>query len=300
MLSETCCPRSVFQGMGCSTQLAGQSLGDGLAVAFWDTERTERLSYVVHNHLKLTLSLSGTGAIWRRGRCNASEPSFCIAPAGLTTDWHIARKAEAFHLYFHQSVIERTIIRGLGRSTTRIEIPESVFFADDWLCQHVRSTFLCGGWHEPANRLALTQAAHHALDHILAQHSTTTHTLPVKGGLAPSVMKRVAEFVISHLQEPLTISDIAQIAGLSEFHFSRMFKKSTGESPHSYVLRRRVDTAKQLLVSSRMELTEIAKVCGYANQSHFAAQFRNFTSVTPRRYRALHDDGRSRFSYQRQ
>jgi AraC family transcriptional regulator len=290
MLFESYCPRSVFQGSGRSSLGRGEALGDGLAIAHWITDQTEQLSYVFHNHLKLSLSLSGTGSVWRHGagQRNATTLSFCIAPPGLTTDWQISSRAEAFHLYIHQSALHRAIVNGLGRDPAQVEIPERIFFEDDHLYRHIHSTFLHTDWREPANRLALTSAAYCTLDHLLARHSTVTSTNPVKGGLTPSTLRRVDEFVRSHLAQPLSISDIASITGLSEFHFARMFKKSTGESPHSYVLRRRADFAKQLLVSSRMALVEIAKVCGYSSQSHFVAQFRSFTSVTPRRYRALH------------
>lgn len=290
MLFESYCPRSVFKGTGRSSLCRGESLGDGLAIAHWVTDQTEQLSCVFHNHLKLSLCLSGTGSVWRHGsgQRNATTPSFCIAPPGLTTDWRISSRAEAFHLYIHQSVLQRAIVGGLGRAPSQVEIPEHIFFEDDHLYRHIHSTFLHADWREPANRLALTDAAYHALDHLLARHSTVTSRSPVKGGLTPSALRRVDEFVRSHLGQPLSISDIADIVGLSEFHFARMFKKSTGESPHSYVLRRRVDFAKRLLVSSRMELLEIARACGYSSQSHFVVQFRSFTSVTPRRYRAVH------------
>lgn len=292
MLSEKWCRRSVFHGSERNFMRAGECLGNGLAIALWETDRTDWLSYVFHDHLKLTLSVSGTGGVWRRdsGLYN-TVPSFCIAPAGLTTDWRVTSKSEAFHLYFRQSELHRAILNGLGRDPAQVEIPERTFFDDDRLYEYIRSTFLRGGWQEPANRLALTQAAHTVLDHLLARHSTVTRVSPVKGGLTPAALKRVDEFVRSHLGQPLTISDIAGIVGLSEFHFARMFKKSTGESPHAFVLRRRVDFAKQLLVSSRMGLMEIARACGYSSQSHFAVQFRTFTSVTPRRYRSLHIEG---------
>lgn len=294
MLFETYCRRSVFEGTGCSSLLEGASLGDGLAIACWMTDKTELLSYAFPNHLKLSLCLSGLGSVWRLNGSerNSRALSFCLSPPGMTTDWRISGKAEAFHLYVHQSALERAIVGGLGRDAAQVEIPERIFFEDDDLSRHMQATFLSGGWQEPANRLALTQAAYRAVDHLLTRHTTINHASLVKGGLPPSTLRRVDEFVRCHLAEPLSISDIAGVAGLSEFHFARMFKKSTGESPHSYVLRHRVELAKRLLVSSRLGLGEIARACGYSSQSHFAVQFRNFTSVTPLRYRALHANGK--------
>lgn len=294
MSFETDCPRSIFSGNGCSALQAGEVLGDGLAVALWATDETERLSYVFHNHLKLSLAFSRNGSVSRYGSNlhNRDGATFCIAPVGLTTDWRISGRPEAFHLYFHRSMICRAIVNGLERDATQVEIPERVFFQDECLLQHIHSTFLRSDWREPANRLALTQAGYLALDHLLARYSTATRRNPIKGGLAPSALRRVTEFVCARLDTQLTISDIADMAGLSEFHFARMFKRSTGESPHSYVLRQRVDRAKRLLIANQMTLAEIAGACGYSSQSHFSVQFRNFTSVTPKRYRAMHVGGK--------
>jgi AraC family transcriptional regulator len=203
-------------------------------------------------------------------------------------DWWISRKSKAFHLYVHRSLLRRAIVNGLDWDAAQVEIPERVFFEDEPLSQFIHATFLRSDWQEPANRLALTCAGYVALDHLLAHYSTVPRRNPVKGGLTPSALRRVKEFVRSHLDGPLTISDIASVVGLSEFHFARMFKQSTGESPHAYVQRLRIDQAKRLLVANKMPLAEIARACGYSSQSHFSVQFRNFTSVTPKCYRALH------------
>ena len=84
----------------------------------------------------------------------------------------------------------------------------------------------------------------------------------------------------------MRISDLASVAGLSEFHFSRMFKAASGETPHGFVMRRRVERARQLLADTAQPMIDIALACGFSTQSHFAANFRKLSGVTPRRYRA--------------
>jgi AraC family transcriptional regulator len=108
-----------------------------------------------------------------------------------------------------------------------------------------------------------------------------------RGGLAPATRRRVADFVESHLESPLTVGDLAAVAGLSVFHFARVFKQSAGESPHVFVLRRRIERAKRLLSQSRLPLREIAPACGFSSQSHLTARFRKLTGVTPRGYRRI-------------
>ena len=79
---------------------------------------------------------------------------------------------------------------------------------------------------------------------------------------------------------------LAREAGVSAFHFARLFKQSTGNSPHQYLLQRRLDRAKTMLRQAQMSLAEISASTGFADQSHFTKVFRRFTGVTPSEYRS--------------
>ena len=104
--------------------------------------------------------------------------------------------------------------------------------------------------------------------------------------LASHVLRRILRYVDSHLDTPLSIDDLAAQARLSESHFARCFMKSVGMTPHSYVLRRRLLRAQQLLAQSEMSLLEVALTAGFADQSHFCRRFREFVGMTPRAFRA--------------
>ncbi|MBX2805074.1 MAG: AraC family transcriptional regulator [Hyphomicrobiales bacterium] len=108
-----------------------------------------------------------------------------------------------------------------------------------------------------------------------------------RGGLAPHMLRRIEAYIEAHLDAPLRISELAEIAGLSEFHFARMFKTSTGEPPHRLVQRLRIEKAQRLISQTKMELAEIALSCGFATQSHFSACFRKRIGFTPTAYRRL-------------
>ncbi len=142
-------------------------------------------------------------------------------------------------------------------------------------------------WQEPAERLVLSYAGHMLIAHLIGRYSIANRRgLLAKGGLPPRVCRRVEDYIEAHLDAPIRISDLAAVAGLSEFHFARMFKLSKGEAPHSFVQRRRMERAKQLLTQTRMPMTELALLCGFASQSHFAACFRKQVGLTPRQFRA--------------
>jgi AraC-like DNA-binding protein len=111
-------------------------------------------------------------------------------------------------------------------------------------------------------------------------------TIPAaRGGLPPRALRRVREYIASHLEESISIRVLADNVGLSSFHFSRAFKKSEGMSPHRYLLQCRVRRAQELLASTDLPLSEIALASGFSDQSHCARQFRRHVGVTPSAYR---------------
>ena len=98
-------------------------------------------------------------------------------------------------------------------------------------------------------------------------------------------LDRVKAFVEAHLESDVTLSDMAQIAGLSPFHFSRVFKQQTGETPYHFLCTRRLMRARRLLQEGKLPLAELALECGFASQSHFTAAFTKAMGVPPGRYR---------------
>ncbi len=88
-------------------------------------------------------------------------------------------------------------------------------------------------------------------------------------------------FCDAHLDQPLTLSVLAHEAALSEFHFARMFRHTTGEAPHQFVMRRRMDRARMLLERPDLTLTAIALQCGFHSSAHFSHRFRQVYGTTP-------------------
>ena len=92
-------------------------------------------------------------------------------------------------------------------------------------------------------------------------------------------------FIEEHLDEGLTLPSIAQALTLSPHHFAHVFKRATGVAPHRYVMQRRIEKAKQLLVATDLPIAAIAFEVGCASQSHFSAMFHRATGMTPHAYR---------------
>lgn len=101
------------------------------------------------------------------------------------------------------------------------------------------------------------------------------------GGLPPATANRICEYVDSHLRENISLNVLAGIAQLSVHHFARAFRQSVGVPPHTFIVRRRVERAQQLMRSTHLSLSEIALAVGFTDQSHLSRHFRRLTGNSP-------------------
>ncbi|HEX4269452.1 MAG TPA: AraC family transcriptional regulator [Steroidobacteraceae bacterium] len=105
------------------------------------------------------------------------------------------------------------------------------------------------------------------------------------GGLARWQARRALTYIDAHLESRLDVPMLARLVSFSKSHFSRAFKQSLGLPPMTYVKMRRIERAKELMTSTDQQLTEIALICGFADQSHLNRSFRRVLGVSPGRWR---------------
>lgn len=99
--------------------------------------------------------------------------------------------------------------------------------------------------------------------------------------------RKVTDFMQSHLAEKISLAMIATELGMSQYHFCRLFKQTTGTTPHQYLIQLRLERAKHLLKNTKLTINEIADECGFANPSHLAKHLRRDTGLSPKRFRML-------------
>jgi len=122
--------------------------------------------------------------------------------------------------------------------------------------------------------------------HLLRQYSAIKPRLTVyNGGLPQRQLIQILEYIDANLHEDIKLADLAQLLGMSQFHFSHLFKQAMGIAPYQYLLQQRIERAKQLLKKSDRSIIEIALVCGFNSHSHLSKQFRQITGMTPKAYR---------------
>ena len=108
---------------------------------------------------------------------------------------------------------------------------------------------------------------------------------PFHGGLTPSKVQRTTASIQAHLEHALSLVELAAVTPTSPTHFAHLFKQATGQTPHQYVFRCRMERAKHLLTGTTLPLHEIGARVGYADHSHFTALFRRYVASTPKAYR---------------
>jgi AraC family transcriptional regulator len=126
-----------------------------------------------------------------------------------------------------------------------------------------------------------TSLAVHLVRHYATRPSAAREP---RGGLAHYQLRRVLDYMQAHLTEDMPLRALAEAAGLSPFHFARLFKQSTGLAPHQYLIQRRVERAKGLLLTSDAAIADIAVRVGFCDQSHFAAHFKRLYGITPKAF----------------
>jgi AraC family transcriptional regulator len=103
----------------------------------------------------------------------------------------------------------------------------------------------------------------------------------LQGGLAPWQAKRLRRYIEDNLDSPIRARDLAGLARLSTSYFSRAFRKTFGDTPGAYITKRRMLRAQQLMLESRVSLSQVALECGMCDQAHFSRTFRRIVGTNP-------------------
>jgi len=217
-----------------------------------------------------------------------SEPpgNLCLTPSGQTVSasWEKPIDSMGMHLdpgFVAQTAVENSLSRGFEF--------EEVYKKQDPLIKHIGLALLAeasgkgGGGRLYADSLIQTLVLH-LLTNYTNANSPQEH---LNGGLSGYKLRLVKEYIDANLEKDLGLSEISAIADLSQFHFARAFRKTTGSTPQQFVMQQRIERAKELLAKNDLPIVEISLRTGFKNQSHFTTLFRKFTKLTPKTWRDL-------------
>jgi AraC family transcriptional regulator len=224
-----------------------------------------------------TESGSGISGSQRRG-------AVCVVPSGLAHTATLCGESEHLALYLDPALVRRAASE--TRLAAGFEILEKYPRTDNViksvglaLLGELDSEGLSG-------RLYVESLANVLAIHLL-RYYTAAGMKPerFKGGLPGPKLRQVMAYIAENYSNDIRLDELAQVAGMSCFHFAREFKRTTGTSPHQYLINFRIERAKKLLGNERIPLIEVGLRSGFSHQSHFTRLFRKFTGTTPHSYR---------------
>jgi AraC family transcriptional regulator len=184
------------------------------------------------------------------------------------------------------SISDAALMAASEGANGEVELRASRKFADPRLSALVGAVHVEKIAGFPGGRLFLDSVEQAIAVALVNRHAVRHRPVQIsKGGLSSAHLRRVKELVHTKIAGDLGLDEMAQSVGLSTAHFARMFRKSTGETPHQFLLRERVERAKAMLRGRNMRILDVAVACGFKTQQHFAQVFRDVYGVRPTEYR---------------
>ncbi|MEB3357062.1 MAG: AraC family transcriptional regulator [Synechococcales bacterium] len=218
------------------------------------------------------------------------QGDLCITPAGIPSGYRVEGDDHYLYVQVSSAFLQQVAEEALDLDPDRVEVMPAFQVRNSQLEQLLRllQTELHQGGR--MGRLYVESLANALVVNLLQDHATSqsrvTQVTQYEGGLGGRKLLQVTRYIDNALDQDIKLADLAQLAGMSQSHFSRLFKQSMGLPPYQYLLQRRVERAKHLLKNTDQSLVEIALACGFDSHSHFSKQFRQITGTTPKIYRA--------------
>lgn len=211
-----------------------------------------------------------------------------LRPAGRSTSlrWRTTHPVRTLSLYLVPDRLEELGLR-MGMAPARIELRDR-FNLDDPVLRRISERLRRRAMQDgSADRLFIQTALQVLSERLLRQHSVTSPPeSDAAGRLSRGRLYRVQRYVRAHLDADLSLDDLAQEVGLSKYHFSRRFRRRTGQPPYQFVIYERIRAARRTLRETTRPLAQIALMVGFSSQSHFTRTFKRHVGVPPGKYRA--------------
>jgi AraC family transcriptional regulator len=261
----------------------------GLSLKHWRATRgvMEECSFPAH---QIGVTISGFAVTSRQtasgNHCTVMRTpgNLCVVPSGQMVSLDFSEETECLSLFVEPQLVTRAAAEAM--LPERVELIE-LCDKPDPLIQHIAMTLRREAEaDEPSGRLYAESLIQTLAFHLVRHYTVNGRQAQTfNGGLPGHRLRRAKEFMHEHLEDELTLDEIAEAVGLSPFHFARAFKRTTGLTPQQYLWQTRIEHAKRLLADAELPLIEVSARTGFKNQSHFTTLFRKFTAMTPRAYR---------------
>ena len=266
----------------CRTNWSGGSLEHHLYPAYETPEHT-----LENHHICVYLGKPLTYEQIIKGKLRSQTCIYgdmVIYPAGLTQKLSWNKEAEIIEL----NIKPELITPGQYSSLDNIELIPQYGLRDPLIQQLTLTLFAELQYGNLQGDLYTDSLFNTLCQHLLKRYSTFGITIDEsKDGLPAFLSRRLDEYIQTNLAQNITLADMARVVNLSTSHLTKLFKQSRGMSLYQYVIRRRIERAKQLLKREEITIAEIATEVGFADQSHLTYHFKRHVGVTPKAFKQL-------------
>jgi AraC family transcriptional regulator len=209
-------------------------------------------------------------------RHEAAAGSLAICPAGIDCGADAEESVDALLVAIDPGQLALAAAEG---SALEAQLNERLSGYDQELLDLARTLVSESAGDYPNGPFYWNEVASGFIASLVARH-TSEFENRARGMLGKDVLGRLRDYVIAHLDEPIEVAALAEIAGRSPFHFSRVFTRSVGMTPHRWVVHLRLQRAIELVRDGRSSLAEIAARTGFADQSHLSRWVRRVNGVS--------------------
>ena len=277
--------KALPQGFGCKLTHSSRELGwSGLLV-----QKTKSLPHGVSQFLFNHLMVSSIATGQFNMRLPGTERLLCGPSDVLLVTPQVAHQGEVVSpmtcslVFLDESILsEIPQFRGFSQCQ---ELPP-VLATKDATVRHFISMLADQVVNEGSYGKLYSESLGTALAaYIVHNYLTPNFQSGRKQGLIRRQLDEIDEYIASHMAANVQLQDLANVCGMSRYHFLRLFKESVGVPPHRYLMRWRIAQAKKLLSDQSLAIAEIALSVGFSNQSHFTQTFRKVAGMSPLKYR---------------
>ena len=212
-----------------------------------------------------------------------------LCPAAVKSTWDASGSSQGIVLLLPVAFFSRVITEHWEIDPKHVEVVPQ-FLVRDPVIEGITTRLAAEAQSgSPSGRLYAESACEFLARHIICSYSSlSTPPPPVSGGMRGGRLRLVVDYIHANLAQPITLWQLANLAGVSVRHFERAFRQATGTPPHAYVLQKRLAFARELLLGEPvLSIEEIATRTGFSSSSHLAAAFRRQTGLSPSTFRRI-------------
>jgi AraC family transcriptional regulator len=239
---------------------------------FTTDARQHLICFQLSPHLRLDCRMAG-----RELRHETVRGALAICPAGIDCAVAPDRPADALFVTVQPAQLALAAAEEYG---VEMELMHRMSGYDQRLMHAAQMLAAESAQGSPNGPLFWNDVANSFIGRLLFGH-TARRGLAARGTLGEHALLRIKEYVLAHIAEPITVQDLAALAGRSPFHFSRIFTRSVGVPPHRYIIHLRLKQAIRQIREGRLGLAAIAAETGFADQSHLSRWVRRVHGVAP-------------------